>query len=250
MGERINASNEQSSRQIHQSTTGTGANNSSSSSPTPSSGRNTGTVETSGTGGTSGNEKEKGFPQLVTIEETEEQKRLAKNEKRRQRYAQKKAENGGEVKPRKVNKAKEKTVNESFTQEQMSMLLMTLSTVLASRPNCEHWQLTQAEVDSITKPLLNILKESEKLEAITQNSNQIALAIACITIFVPRLVVTVQKVNENKEKKELAKEVQKIDEVRPTKANDKGASRPSDKQLTNYGTKPRSMLQEIGLPTY
>ena len=245
MGEQFIGSNQQSNGQAIQPSRTTTGNHSPSTSTTSTTGGRTGT---SGTG-TSGNEtaKEK-FPALVTVEQTDEQKRLERNEKRRQRYKEQKEQSGQAVKPRKVNKTKKENVNETFTQEQMSTLLLSISSVIASRPNCEHWMLTQKEVDSITKPLLNILKESEKVTMITEHSNQIALSIACITIFVPRLILTVQKMNEEKEKKEIAKEVKKIDEIRPTKTSNQESVRPNHQSSTSHNADNSKFLQEIGLP--
>lgn len=144
---------------------------------------------------------------LLTKEELEEynnsdeenKKRLLRNAQRRDRYAKQKANDGGQVKPRKVRQTKKPAeVKPNMDTTQLNAIVLTLSTVVASRPNCEHWLLTQKEIESITTPLAKMMEESKALETIGQYSNQIALTIACVSVFVPRLIITVQKQKEEK----------------------------------------------------
>ena len=207
---------------------------------TGNSGNSTSTTDTrgngnggTGTGTGSGETKEKGIPQLVTVnegEQTDEEKRQERNRKRRERYQREKAENGQTVKPRKVNKSKasEPSVT-NMTKEQMNALLVSTSAVIASRPNCSHWLITEKEADTITTPLLKMIAESEKLEIITKNSNQIALVIACITIFAPRIFITMQqnKALPKKEKKEKKPNV-KPEQIRTTENSNQVPNRNDD----------------------
>ena len=164
----------------------------------------TGTAGTAGTAGT-GTGTETGTQKVVsglaTID-AEEEKRLERNRKRRERYAKEKEANGGQVKPRKVNGKKK---DADIDTQQIDTLILSIFTVIGSRPNCEQWLLSENEVKSITKPLCAMLAESEALSVISQNSNQIALVMACITVFVPRVFVTVQKMNNKKEMEKFAK---------------------------------------------
>lgn len=191
-----------------QTTGGSGNGTGSTSTSSPNTRTDNGGTGGSGTGTGTGttNTKEKELPKLVTVTpETDEaeQKRLERNRKRRERYEREKLESGQTVKPRKVNKTKKaETPATTMSKEQLNNLLVSTSAVIATRPNCSHWLLTEKEADSITTPLLAIIAESEKLEIITKNSNQIALVIACITIFAPRLFITVQ---QNKATKQLVK---------------------------------------------
>ena len=193
--------------------TGTGTDSdSTSTTSTADRGRGTGRG-TGGTGGT-GNEIKEVLPQLVTVEtglSEEERKKAERNAKRRERYAKQKAENGQTVKPRKVNGTKKQTNEPPINTEQINALVVSLSAIIASRPNCEHWLLTESEVDAITKPLVAIIAESEKLEIIAQNSNQIALAVACVSVFAPRIMVTVAKLKTEKEKE---KNVRKAEQTK------------------------------------
>ena len=161
----------------------------------------TGTAGTAGTGTGTETGTQKVVSGLATID-AEEEKRLERNRKRRERYAKEKEANGGQVKPRKVNGKKKDAVIDT---QQIDTLILSIFTVIGSRPNCEQWLLSENEVKSITKPLAAMLAESEALSVISQNSNQIALVMACITVFAPRVFVTVQKMNNKKEMEKFAK---------------------------------------------
>lgn len=227
MGEVLNGTDEKLNGTI-KTDTGYGNAGSGGSTSAPDTGRTGGSGGNTG-GSTGGNTKEKIVPQMVSVDEplTEEQKKAERNRRRRERYAAEKAESGQTVKPRKVNKAKK---NESpvsnFSNEQLNALLVSTSAVIASRPNCQHWLLTEAEADSITKPLLAMIAESEKLELIAKNSNQIALAIACITIFAPRLFITIQQSKQTPKKE--TKPNARPQQVRPPETGDKKPNQVND----------------------
>lgn len=185
-----------------------------------------GTVGTAGTAGTSGTEKEeKKSAGLAVVNDDE--KREERNAKRRERYAQQKAANGESVKPRKVRQTKNKATAPVNT-EQLNALVKTVSAIIASRPDCDHWLLTDKEIDSITTPLAGIIAETEAFAKIANNSNQIALAVACMTVFAPRVFVTATKI---KTKKETQKNARKIDE---TKKGTHGVDRRNDQSNAGH----------------
>lgn len=238
MGTEVTNSNEQLDGKVDGNKAGRNRTSDTSTSTTDTTAGRTdrGRVGTGSDGSRAGNETQKAeVPRLVTIEsatDSEEQKRLERNARRRERYAKQKAENGGTVKPRKVNGTKKNDTQ--ITTEQLDTFIVSLSTIIASRPNCEQWLLTKDEVQSITTPLMGILKDSEKLEIVTQNSNQIALAFACITVFAPRIFVTLQKQKAEREKVNNAKR-----KVTETKGNSKDFNK-SD------GGKPTTTNKEYG----
>ena len=191
-----------------------------------------GSAAESGTG-----EKETVVPQVVSVEPViseEEKKKAERNAKRRARYAEQKA------KPRKVNKQKQEP--QLVSAEQINGLIISVSGIIASRPNCEQWLLTESEVEAITKPLLAIIADSEKVEMIANNSNQIALAIACISAFAPRLLVTVQKMKAEKEKKKNAREA---DEA---KRNVEKLNKQHDRESANDAKGSGDVVPFYGLP--
>ena len=217
--------------EVKQPTTGTGNNTSTGSTSTTTAGSGTGRGTGTGTGTET---KEKEPVRLVTVNDgltEEEKKRIERNEKRRERYHAQKSEGGQVSKPRKVNKAKKNEPVSPVSKEQFVNLLVSTSAVVASRPNCQHWLLTEAEAESIVKPLMAIIAESEKLELITKNSNQIALVIACITVIAPRLFITIQqnKTTPRKEKKPHGK-------VATQTTNNQEVNRADAKDTTSNGT--------------
>ena len=209
------------------------------------------TTTTGGSGSTGGSgetkEKELSGLALLTKEELEEyntsddenKKRLLRNAKRRDRYAKQKTNDGGQVKPRKVRQTKKPAeVKPSMDTSQLNAIVLTLSTVVASRPNCEHWQLTQKEVESITTPLSKMLEESKALETIGQYSNQIALTIACVTVFVPRLIITVQKQKEEKARAISGQSTNTT--VKPDKGRNSGEKKTDNKEVNRNNARHTS----------
>lgn len=223
-------------------TTGTSGNSSS----TTSTGTNTGTGG-SGSGGsertntstTGETVKGQELSELALLTDEEkakyavadetEKKRLIRNAKKRQRYAEKKQANGQDVKPRKVKGAKKEEATPALDVTQLNMIVASLSAVVASRPNCEHWLLNEKEINSITVPLSKMLAESTMFASMGQYSNQIALCMACVTVFMPRLFITVQK---QKEVKKIARTGQRTD----TNVNDERIRTAGEKKDSNSRT--------------
>lgn len=219
MGREITGNNDKDSRVVIEPVKdeGNGGSTGSTSSTTTSTTANSGGSGGNGSGGTGGSgntETVKGstVPELAILTDEEkaqylvadetEQKRIMRNAKRRQRYANQKAENGQPVKPRKVKGSNKKEETPALDVTQLNMILASLSAVVASRPNCEHWLLSEQEINSITVPLSKMLAESTMFANMGQYSNQIALTMACITVFMPRLIVTIKK---NQEVKKIAR---------------------------------------------
>ena len=221
---------------------GTSGKSSSATSTTASGGSGSGNGNGgSGSGGRTATETIKGkeLPELALLTDEEkkqyseadekEQKRLLRNAKRRQRYHDQKAETGQTVKPRKVKQTAKEETKPSLDVTQLNLIVASLSSVVASRPNCEHWLLTEAEINSITVPLSKMLAESQMFASMGQYSNQIALCMACITVFMPRLIITVQK---QKEVKKIARTGQRTD----TTVSDSNIRNTGETQNSNKGT--------------
>ena len=183
---------------------------------------------TGGTGGTTAN-KEK---VISTMADVEEEKRLERNRKRRERYAKQKAE--GTQKPKKVNTKKAKEVIDTT---QIETLIKTISVMLSSRQGQEHWLLLDSEVKALAEPLTNILKDSNAFSSISEHSNAVALVIACITIILPRTIKSITDISKKKKKE---KEVKKNVELRGSKtkniSNDKRNNGNTAANDTHNGT--------------
>lgn len=229
-------------------------------------GTGTGGTGGTGTGRTGGTETVKGssVPELAILTDEEkaqylvadetEKKRLIRNAKKRQRYAEKKQASGQDVKPRKVKGTKKEETTPALDVTQLNMIVASLSAVVASRPNCEHWLLTESEINSITVPLSKMLAESAMFANMGQYSNQIALCMACATVFVPRLIVTVQK---NKEVKKIARTGQstnttvsdeRVGTTGKEKKSNTGTDRGNDKKSTSNGSNNADNVPFYGVP--
>ena len=192
----------------------------------------TGGTGGTGTGGRTGG-KTTGEEKVVSsMADVEEQKRLERNAKRRERYAKQKAE--GTLKPKKVNNKKTKEVIET---NQIETLIKTISVMVSSRQGQEHWLLLDSEVKAIAEPLTNILKDSNAFSSISEHSNAVALVIACITIILPRTIKSVSDINAKKKKKrEVLKNVELRRSQRKNITNDKGNNRNTSTNDKDNGT--------------
>lgn len=184
-------------------------------------------------------EAEKKSTSLSMVDADEEAKREERNAKRRARYAEQKANGGGTVKPRKVNKNTAKKELDSFTNKQLIALLVSVSAIAASRPNNGHWMLTDAEAETIVTPLCNIMNKYEAFNKVSENGNEIALAVACISVFAPRVMISVAQAKAAKPKENLPIEgVKKHDKVGEKKASDLSVDRRNDKGTSTNHPKP------------
>ena len=201
-------------------TGGTGSTKSSGSTDTGTRTGGTGGAGTGGTGGTTAN-KEK---VISTMADVEEEKRLERNRKRRERYAKQKAE--GTQKPKKVTTKKSKEVIDT---NQIETLIKTISVMVSSRPGQEHWLLLDSEVKALSEPLTNILKDSNAFSSISEHSNAVALVIACITIILPRTIKSITDVSKKKKKE---KEVKKNVELRGSKTKNISDAKRNDRSIS------------------
>ena len=104
-----------------------------------------------------------------------------------------------EEKPKRTYNRKPKVKEEpSFDSKQFSALIVAISSMVASREGMAHWIITETEAEQIAKPLSNMIAKSESLKGLGEHADAFALATACIMIFAPRLIITLQT---NKAKK-------------------------------------------------
>lgn len=92
------------------------------------------------------------------------------------------------ARPKKVSKKKKQ--ESKIPAEQVDKLIVGMSQMVAARPNCAHWAITEQEAHGISEPLCNILERSGLLEKMGENTDAIALVVACSTVFVPRIMLT------------------------------------------------------------
>ena len=92
------------------------------------------------------------------------------------------------ARPKKVSKKKK--AEQKIPAEQVDKLIVGMSQMIAAKPNCAHWAITEQEAHGISEPLCNILERSGLLEKMGENTDAIALVVACSTVFVPRIMMT------------------------------------------------------------
>ena len=251
MGREFTENNGKDSRIVITETTGAGAGTSTENKSTANSGTGAGTTAGAGT------TEEKELSRLAILTEEEkalyasgddtEKKRIMRNAKKRERYRQQKQAGGQTVKPRKVRGKKEPENVLDVTQ--LNLIIAGVSAAIASRPNCEHWLLTEAEINSITTPLSKMLAASTMFANMGQYSNQIALVMACITVFAPRLMITAQKQKEVKKRARTGQQTDtNVRDIGEKKKSHIESDRGNDKKSTSNGSDNGNTVPFYGVP--
>ena len=114
-----------------------------------------------------------------------------------------------------TKKAKEEDKT-SFDSKQISAFIVAVSSMVASREGMQHWLISESEAEQISKPLSNIIAKSEQLKVLGEHADAFALVTACLMIFAPRLIVTLQI---NKSKKGVKKADGKHNDRKSTDSN-------------------------------
>lgn len=208
-------------------------------------------------GSTGGKAEEKELSRLAILTEEEkalyatgddtEKKRIMRNAKKRERYRQQKQAGGQTVKPRKVRGKKEPETAIDVTQ--LNLIIAGVSSAVASRPNCEHWLLTEGEINSITIPLSKMLAESTMFANMGQYSNQIALVMACITVFAPRLMITAQKQKEVKKRARTGQQTDtNVRDIGEKKTSNSKSDRRNDNESSSNGKNNDNTVPFYGVP--
>ena len=152
-----------------------------------------------------------------------------------------------EEKPkRKRTPRKKKTTVDSETVEK---LLLTVSGIVASRKGCEHWQLTKQECKTIAEPLVEVLDKYDVAKSFADNAPEISLAIACISVTVPRVMISNQKRKVKKDdgmggKASTGSTGKRLDENRTSKT----VSRKDDGKSSDNAKNAYSEYGIFGLP--
>ena len=92
--------------------------------------------------------------------------------------------------------------------ESVEKLLLTVSSVVATRKGLEHWQLSKQECKTIAEPLVEVMDKYDVSKTFADNAPEIALAVACFSVAVPRVMISAQKrkvKNENRTSKTVSR---------------------------------------------
>ena len=191
MGRKVNIKN----RRVEalRASAGIGTETTNSESPTSSAdttaGTGTGTDTTAGTGTTAGERKP--IEKNVEIPVLKEPKKVPMEPQGQEEQP--------EEKPRKKRVTKKQKTDANV--ENISGLLVSISGVVASRPNMEYWKISDAEAQTIAEPLQKVLENYSMSEKLGKYADHIALVTACCTVFAPRIMVSVS-MEKQKRKKE------------------------------------------------
>ena len=135
-----------------------------------------------------------------------------------------------------TKKAKEE--NNSFDSKQITAFIVAVSSMVASREGMSHWLISEAEAEQIAKPLSNIIAKSEHLKVLGEHADAFALVSACLMIFAPRLIITLQTNKSKKGVKKLNVTGKHNNDTKSTNSNNKAhrenAVAPSDDNKTIF----------------
>lgn len=85
--------------------------------------------------------------------------------------------------------AKKKDEPQSFNAQQITALIVSISSIFASRDGLEMFALSELEAQQIATPLANIIAKNEKFSGISEHADAIALVTACFVVMVPRFML-------------------------------------------------------------
>lgn len=163
-------------------------------------------------------------------EMSEEEKKL---EEKRAKDRERKARSRANKKPSPRSSGKSKAPSMEILQ--LKPILMTVSQMVATREGFEIWALSETEINTLCEPIENMLAKTAALEKVGENSDAIALAIACFTIFVPKFLMwnATRKQKKAQVVTNYAKSIQPTGNAGGNKAGTTGtSSRPSAREST------------------
>ncbi|MEB8855036.1 hypothetical protein P4H06_00990, partial [Bacillus cereus] len=161
---------------------------------------------------------------------SEEEKKL---EEKRKKDRERKARSRANTKSSPRSSGKSKAPSMEILQ--LKPILTTVSKMVESREGFEVWALSESEIDALCEPIQNMLAKTAALEKVGENSDAIALVIACFTIFIPKFLVwnATRKMKKAQVVTNYAKSIQPTGNTGGNKTGTTGASpKPSGGQTT------------------
>lgn len=138
---------------------------------------------------------------------------------------------------------KKKEEPTAFNAEQITALMVSISTILASREGFEMFALSQLEAEQIATPLANMIAKSENLAGLGEHADAIALVTACIVIFAPKIMVYFD--TQKKKKLERNGGVQLVRKEEPTKREHRNDSPKPATAAPNYANAVSSAIPSL-----
>lgn len=128
-----------------------------------------------------------------------------------------------------TKRVKPEEKQQTFNSEQLTGLIVAISSMVASRKGFEHWLISETEAKQIAEPLSNIIEKSNNLKVLGEHADAFALVTACLMIFTPRLIMTLQA---NKIKKGVKKTNANGNKPNNDRQNNDRQSADSNKQIS------------------
>ncbi|EOQ01047.1 hypothetical protein [Bacillus cereus] len=125
---------------------------------------------------------------MVPVEVPGKEVELSDEEKKLEEKRKKDRERKARARAKAKSSPRSKTKTPSVELLQLKPILQTVSKMVASREGFEAWALSESEIDALCEPIQNMLAKTAALEKVGENSDAIALAIACFTIFIPKFL--------------------------------------------------------------
>ena len=123
----------------------------------------------------------------------------------------------------------------SFNSEQISALIVSVSSIAASRPGLEMFAITKLEADQIAAPLSSMIAKNESLKGLSEHADAIALVTACFVVMVPRIMLYFDAQKAKQAKAAGGVKLVRTDEKRKTSGN--GGN--------NVGTAPDAVPHDV-----
>ena len=109
-----------------------------------------------------------------------------------------------DLKKAKKPRTRKKTVkknDEAFNSEQISALLLTVSTILSTSERGKIFALSELEAKQLSEPLAKIIANNDSMKALTEHSDSVALTMTAFMIFAPKFFLWLQYEKAHKKPK-------------------------------------------------
>lgn len=130
------------------------------------------------------------------------------------------------------------------TADQIQALILTASTIVATRPGCEVWALKPEEANQLATPIANMIAKSEHLKNLGEHADAIALVTASVMIFGPRTYIYLAQQKAKKIQQSGGVQLVRGKKPEPEKRKDAGSrERPAEHGPAD-GEKPVTSIHD------
>ena len=139
-------------------------------------------------------------------------------------------------KQRKPRQPKKQETPSSFNADQITALIVSLSSIFATREGLEMFVISEMEARQIANPLANMIEKSEQLKGLSEHADGIALVTACVVIMLPRVMLYMDAQKQKKIKAAGGAKLVRTDtDERKSNANSRSTDRAVAHDTENDG---------------